>query len=161
MSRRKMPYADTETGGAVVVTLENTSISACSSGSLVSKGRFVGLCLRFTDDFEISWDDWKPDMSDTNLMNLCVVSDGTYEVCSRTIAQKQGGGMSVSYCNKWIGRKLDHFLTSLIIIFCSFRKCKVDTKCRMANGRRRHTCRCQCGQTVVSTWTHTDYADKY
>ncbi|XP_052121267.1 transmembrane protein KIAA1109 isoform X3 [Frankliniella occidentalis] len=96
LSRRKM-FADTETGGAVVVTLENTSISACSSGSLVSKGRFVGLCLRFTDDFEISWDDWKPDMNDTNLMNLCVVSDGTYEVCSRTIAQKQGGENA-----KWI-----------------------------------------------------------
>ncbi|XP_034234984.1 transmembrane protein KIAA1109 isoform X3 [Thrips palmi] len=96
LNRRKM-YADSETGGAVVVTLENTSISACSSGSLVSKGRFVGLCLRFTDDFEISWDDWKPDMNDTNLMNLCVVSDGTYEVCSRTIAQKQGGENA-----KWI-----------------------------------------------------------
>lgn len=31
---------DGESRGAVVVTLENTSISACSSGSLVSKGRY-------------------------------------------------------------------------------------------------------------------------
>ncbi|KAF7285801.1 hypothetical protein GWI33_009982 [Rhynchophorus ferrugineus] len=59
-----------ESRGAVVVTLENTSISACSSGSLVSK------------------DDWKPDMTDSSIMNLCVVSDGTYEVCSRTVATK-------------------------------------------------------------------------
>ncbi|PSN42909.1 Uncharacterized protein C0J52_12033, partial [Blattella germanica] len=81
---------DAESRGAVVVTLESTSISACSSGSLVSKGRFVGLCLRFADDFETSLDDWKPDMSDSTIMNLCVVSEGTYEVCSRTIAQKQG-----------------------------------------------------------------------
>ncbi|KAL0113128.1 hypothetical protein PUN28_012379 [Cardiocondyla obscurior] len=80
---------DGELRGAVVVTLENTSISACSSGSLVSKGRFVGLCLRFAEDFETSLDDWKPDMTDSNIMNLCVVSEGTYEVCSRTIAQKQ------------------------------------------------------------------------
>lgn len=111
---------DGESRGAVVVTLENTSISACSSGSLVSKGRyvfsyklftvrvfafflyilklifflcvfdrFVGLCLRFAEDFETSLDDWKPDMTDSNIMNLCVVSEGTYEVCSRTIAQKQ------------------------------------------------------------------------
>ncbi|XP_012270662.1 uncharacterized protein KIAA1109 isoform X2 [Orussus abietinus] len=80
---------DTESRGAVVVTLESTSISACSSGSLVSKGRFVGLCLRFAEDFETSLDDWKPDMTDNSIMNLCVVSDGTYEVCSRTIAQKQ------------------------------------------------------------------------
>lgn len=79
---------DGESRGAVVVTLENTSVSACSSGSLVSKGRFMGLCLRFAEDFETSLDDWKPDMSDSSIMNLCVVSEGTYEVCSRTVAQK-------------------------------------------------------------------------
>ncbi|KAK6639579.1 hypothetical protein RUM43_007852 [Polyplax serrata] len=83
-------YADPESRAAVVITLESTSISACSSGSLVSKGRFVGLCIRFADDFETSLDDWKPDMNDSSIMNLCVVSEGTYEVCSRTIAQKQG-----------------------------------------------------------------------
>ncbi|XP_066144647.1 bridge-like lipid transfer protein family member 1 isoform X4 [Euwallacea fornicatus] len=74
--------------GAVVVTLENTSISACSSGSLVSKGKFSNLCLRFAEEFETSLDDWKPDMGDSSIMNLCVVSDGTYEVCSRTVAAK-------------------------------------------------------------------------
>lgn len=83
-------YVEPESRAAVVVTLESTSISACSSGSLVSKGRFVGLCIRFADDFETSLDDWKPDMNDATIMNLCVVSEGTYEVCSRTIAQKQG-----------------------------------------------------------------------
>lgn len=77
-----------ESRGAVVVTLENTSISACSSGSLVSKGKFSNLCLRFAEDFENSLDDWKPDMTDASIMNLCVVSDGTYEVCSRTITSK-------------------------------------------------------------------------
>nr|XP_033335326.1 transmembrane protein KIAA1109 homolog isoform X11 [Megalopta genalis] len=79
---------DGESRDAVVVTLENTSISACSSGSLVSKGRFMGLCLRFAEDFETSLDDWKPDATDSSIMNLCMVSEGTYEVCSRTIAQK-------------------------------------------------------------------------
>ncbi|XP_076663218.1 transmembrane protein KIAA1109 homolog tweek isoform X12 [Andrena cerasifolii] len=79
---------DGESRGAVVITLENTSISACSSGSLVSKGRFMGLCLRFAEDFETSLDDWKPDTTDSSIMNLCMVSEGTYEVCSRTIAQK-------------------------------------------------------------------------
>lgn len=78
-----------ESRGAVVITLENTSISACSSGSLVSKGKFSNLCLRFAEDFENSLDDWKPDMTDSSIMNLCVVSEGTYEVCSRTIAAKQ------------------------------------------------------------------------
>uniref|UniRef100_A0A1B6DJ95 Bridge-like lipid transfer protein family member 1 C-terminal domain-containing protein n=2 Tax=Clastoptera arizonana TaxID=38151 RepID=A0A1B6DJ95_9HEMI len=82
-------FLDNESCAAVVVTLESTSISACSSGSLVSKGRFIGLCLRFADDFETSLDDWKPATSESAIaMNLCVVSEGTYEVCSRTIAQK-------------------------------------------------------------------------
>ena len=72
----------------------NFSIIACSSGSLVSKGKFSNLCLRFADDFETSLDDWKPDMTDSSIMNLCVVSDGTYEVCSRTIAAKQPNGTS-------------------------------------------------------------------
>ena len=69
---------------AVVVTLENSSISACSSGSSVSKGKFTGLCFRFADDFETGLDDWKPDMDDPAIMNLCVVSERTYEVCRRT-----------------------------------------------------------------------------
>lgn len=72
----------------IVITLENTIISACSSGSLVSKGKFVGLCLRFADDFDSSLDDWKPNMND-DMMNLCVVSEGTYEVCSTTAASKK------------------------------------------------------------------------
>lgn len=72
----------------IVITLENTIISACSSGSLVSKGKFVGLCLRFADDFDSSLDDWKPNMNE-DMMNLCVVSEGTYEVCSTTVASKK------------------------------------------------------------------------
>ncbi|CAD7085829.1 unnamed protein product [Hermetia illucens] len=82
-------YQDFEPKGAVVITLENTIISACNSGSLVSKGKFQGLCLRFADDFETTLDDWKPNMSDSGIMNLCVVSEGTYEVCSHTIAAKR------------------------------------------------------------------------
>ncbi|CAH0602822.1 unnamed protein product [Chrysodeixis includens] len=76
-----------EARGAVVVTLDSTSIGACSSGALVSKGRFVGLCLRFADDFEASLDDWKP-RADEPSLNVCCVSEGTYEVCSRTTAAK-------------------------------------------------------------------------
>ncbi|XP_022257396.1 uncharacterized protein KIAA1109-like, partial [Limulus polyphemus] len=87
---------DTELKAAVVVTLESTRISACSCGSLVSKGRFSALCIRFAEDFETFLDEWKPDPNDTSIMNLCVVSEGTYEVCSRTIAP-QGNSNA-----KWI-----------------------------------------------------------
>uniref|UniRef100_T1KK05 Bridge-like lipid transfer protein family member 1 C-terminal domain-containing protein n=1 Tax=Tetranychus urticae TaxID=32264 RepID=T1KK05_TETUR len=78
------PY-DAELKSALVITLESTRISACSCGSLVSKARFTGLCFRFADDFETSLDDWKPDHSDPSVMNLCIVSEGTYEMCSKTI----------------------------------------------------------------------------
>uniref|UniRef100_A0A1I8N1J1 Bridge-like lipid transfer protein family member 1 C-terminal domain-containing protein n=1 Tax=Musca domestica TaxID=7370 RepID=A0A1I8N1J1_MUSDO len=81
-------YQDFEPKGAVVITLENTIISACNSGSLVSKGKFQGLCLRFADDFETTLDDWKPNSSEP-IMNVCVVSEGTYEVCSCTTAAKK------------------------------------------------------------------------
>ena len=70
-----------------MITLENTNITACNSGSLVSTGKFFGLCLRFTDEFETTLDDWKPNMNEP-IMNLCVVSEGTYEVCSRTTVAK-------------------------------------------------------------------------
>lgn len=75
---------DAELKSALVVTLESTTISASSHGSLVSKGKFNGLCFRFADDFETSLDDWKPDPSDSSIMNIGVVSEGTYEICSRT-----------------------------------------------------------------------------
>ncbi len=55
----------------------------------MSKAQFTGLCIRFADDFETSLDDWKPDSNDPNITNLCVVSEGTYEICSRTITSHQ------------------------------------------------------------------------
>lgn len=105
-------YQEFESRGAVVITLENTIISgelvrssphavflfpyflACNSGSLVSTGKFFGLCLRFADDFETTLDDWKPSSNDASI-NLCIVSEGTYEVCSRTIAAKHFGIIGV------------------------------------------------------------------
>ena len=72
-----------ENQGAIVATVESSSISACSAKSTVSKGKFQDLCIRFTDDFNHFLDDWKPDRS-ADLMNLCTVSDGSYEICSQT-----------------------------------------------------------------------------
>ena len=46
---------------------------------------FLGFCLRFADDFQVTWDDWKPDKSLEVIMNAFVVPHGTYEVCSRTV----------------------------------------------------------------------------
>ena len=44
--------------------------------------------MRFADDFETTLDDWKPNHNEP-IMNVCVVSEGTYEVCSRTTAAKK------------------------------------------------------------------------
>ncbi|XP_071975455.1 bridge-like lipid transfer protein family member 1 isoform X3 [Engystomops pustulosus] len=79
--------ADFDTGSALVLTIESTLITACSSESLVSKGHFKNFCIRFADGFETSWDDWKPEIRTDLVMNACVVPDGTYEVCSRTTGQ--------------------------------------------------------------------------
>ena len=51
----------------------------------------TGFSLRFADDFEVSWDDWKPDKSLDLVMNAMVVPEGTYEVCSRTSAATERG----------------------------------------------------------------------
>ncbi|XP_054419437.1 bridge-like lipid transfer protein family member 1 isoform X3 [Pteronotus mesoamericanus] len=78
---------DLDAGSALVLTIESTLITACSSESLVSKGHFKNFCIRFADGFETSWDDWKPEVRGDLVMNACVVPDGTYEVCSRTTGQ--------------------------------------------------------------------------
>ncbi|XP_067898614.1 bridge-like lipid transfer protein family member 1 isoform X8 [Heterodontus francisci] len=78
---------DFDPGSAMVLTIESTLITACSSESLVSKGHFKNFCIRFADGFETSWDDWKPELQEDIVMNACVVPDGTYEVCSRTTGQ--------------------------------------------------------------------------
>ena len=62
---------------------------AFCAGALVSKGMFGGLCVRFTDDFQVNLDDWKP--PGAGIMNLCVVSEGTYEVCSQTLLEDAPG----------------------------------------------------------------------
>lgn len=55
---------------------------------------YSDFCLRFADDFETSWDDWKPDPKESPVMNACVVPEGTYEVCSRTINKQASGSFS-------------------------------------------------------------------
>ncbi|XP_059422384.1 bridge-like lipid transfer protein family member 1 isoform X3 [Carassius carassius] len=78
---------DFDAGSALVLTIESTLITACSSESLVSKGHFKNFCIRFAEGFETTWDDWKPEVRGDLVMNACVVPDGTYEVCSRTTGQ--------------------------------------------------------------------------
>ena len=93
---------DSDSKGAIVCTVETTSISACSAESMVSKGKFEDLCIRFAEDFNHTLDDWKPDRSDDNLLNLCTVSEGSYEVCSRTVKAKHEDKTKPNSNAKWI-----------------------------------------------------------
>ncbi|KAG7510693.1 hypothetical protein JOB18_028724 [Solea senegalensis] len=86
-ARKANHSIDFDTGSALVLTIESTLITACSSESLVSKGHFKNFCIRFAEGFETTWDDWKPEIRGDLVMNACVVPDGTYEVCSRTTGQ--------------------------------------------------------------------------
>ncbi|XP_028294367.1 bridge-like lipid transfer protein family member 1 isoform X3 [Gouania willdenowi] len=85
---------DFDTGSALVLTIESTLITACSSESLVSKGHFKNFCIRFAEGFETTWDDWKPEVRGDLVINACVVPDGTYEVCSRTTGQSSAESSS-------------------------------------------------------------------
>ncbi|XP_068608570.1 bridge-like lipid transfer protein family member 1 [Brachionichthys hirsutus] len=86
-TRKANHTVDFDAGSALVLTIESTLITACSSESLVSKGHFKNFCIRFAEGFETSWDDWKPEIRGELVMNACIVPDGTYEVCSRTTGQ--------------------------------------------------------------------------
>ncbi|KAM7535381.1 hypothetical protein Aperf_G00000099591 [Anoplocephala perfoliata] len=80
---------------ALVLTLEQSRISACLRGSLVSDGEFTDFCLRFDDDFNVGSDDWKPDKARSTVtvkkenhlvvMNGCVVPSGTFRVCWKAV----------------------------------------------------------------------------
>ena len=63
---------------------------------------FSGFCLRFADDFQVSWDDWKPDKKLDVVMNAFVVPHGTYEVCSRTINPRPTATDPYDVNAKWI-----------------------------------------------------------
>ena len=46
-------------------------------------------CLRFADDFHLTYDDWKPEKMNEFVMNALVVPNGTFELCSRTDNRKE------------------------------------------------------------------------
>ena len=74
----------------LVISLNETSIYACSSGCVVSKGQFNNFCLRFAENFNLNSVEWSPEVSSKTgfekaLMNAWTVPSGSYEVCSSTI----------------------------------------------------------------------------
>ncbi|XP_071510002.1 bridge-like lipid transfer protein family member 1 [Diadema antillarum] len=94
-----MARADVECHSALVLTLESSLISACYSSSLVTRGSFHTICLRLTEDFQMAMDDWRPS-SYENIMNSCVIPQGTYEVCS-SAKSNQGKDLRQVTVGQW------------------------------------------------------------
>ena len=89
----------------LVISLNETSIYACSSGCVVSKGQFSNFCLRFAEGFNLSSVEWSPVLPESakpaphmaalhqkhTLMNSWVVPSGSYEICSSTVEKPSVG----------------------------------------------------------------------
>ncbi len=80
----------------LVITLNETTVNACSSGCIVSEGKFNHFCLRFLENFKLDSSNWLPKKQhaneqfsnqDTNktLMNSWLVPSGSYVICSSTV----------------------------------------------------------------------------
>ena len=72
-----------ESGDFLVFTLDQTTISACSCGAVISSGSFQGFCFRFAENFRQSAMDWKPVRTGSNvILNACRVPSGQYSMHS-------------------------------------------------------------------------------
>jgi hypothetical protein len=90
----------------LVISLNETSIYACSSGCVVSKGQFNNFCLRFAENFNLNSVEWSPFAANTNsnnvqmrpkaIINAWTIPSGSYEVCSSTIEKQKEKLVSVS-----------------------------------------------------------------
>ncbi|TGZ54627.1 hypothetical protein CRM22_010592 [Opisthorchis felineus] len=93
-----VPSMEVGSRTALVLTLDQSRISACYRDSLVSQGKFTDFCLRFDDDFNVWSDEWKPDWKrasisvrgkqHTLILNACVVPSGTFNVCWRDLERR-------------------------------------------------------------------------
>ncbi|XP_048589365.1 transmembrane protein KIAA1109 homolog isoform X3 [Nematostella vectensis] len=95
----QMRCTDPEPSAAMVLSVDEMMLSCCSSASFVSKGKFNRFCLWFPDKFDKQASDWRPS-SDGIIMNSYVVSQGTYELCSRTIRYPLSQDMAKT--GKWV-----------------------------------------------------------
>jgi hypothetical protein len=82
-SRQSLPINE-ESSDFLVFTLDQTTISACSCGAIISSGSFEGFCFRFAENFRQTNSDWKPIRSLSNIiLNACCVPSGQYSMHSR------------------------------------------------------------------------------
>jgi hypothetical protein len=85
-SKQSVPTAE-ESSDFLVFTLDQTTISACSCGAIISSGSFNGFCFRFAENFQQTNSSWKPKHSIPStpniILNACCVPSGQYSMHSR------------------------------------------------------------------------------
>jgi hypothetical protein len=85
-AKQSLPTVE-ESSDFLVFTLDQTTISACSCGAIISSGSFEGFCFRFAENFQQTNSNWKPKRSLTSIpniiMNACCVPSGRYSMHSR------------------------------------------------------------------------------
>lgn len=90
-----------------MISLNETSIYACSSGCVVSKGQFNNFCLRFAENFNLNSIEWSPfvqeqvSMRNKAIINAWTIPSGSYEVCSSTI-EKHKSEVAANKSPTWI-----------------------------------------------------------
>ncbi|KRY69468.1 Uncharacterized protein T4A_5700 [Trichinella pseudospiralis] len=109
---------------ALVFSLCSTQISVCSCGPLVSRGTFSGFRVFFLETLRCDPNGWLDEVKrvgDLSRLNACVVTEGTYDICSETMS----GNESCSLAPLWVLNitwnidGLEMFFNTKILHFCS------------------------------------------
>ncbi|CAF3740732.1 unnamed protein product [Rotaria sordida] len=87
LNQRQTSITYDESSDFLVFTIDQTTISACSCGAIISSGSFEGFCFRFAENFQQTNPNWKPIPSSTSssnvILNACCVPSGQYSMHSR------------------------------------------------------------------------------
>ena len=106
-----------ESGDFLVFTLDQTTISACSCGAIISSGSFRGFCLRFAENFQQTTSSWKPaspSSSSNPILNACCVPSGEYSMHSLAQHLDHSTGPKWFLNVQWDMQGIDINLNSMI-----------------------------------------------
>ncbi|CAF1031213.1 unnamed protein product [Adineta ricciae] len=105
-----------ESSDFLVFTLDQTTISACSCGAIISSGSFEGFCFRFAENFKQTNRSWKPFSSYTSnkILNACCVPSGQYLMHSRAKHQPNSNSPKWFLDVQWDMKGIDINIDSII-----------------------------------------------
>ena len=111
-----------DTGAFLVFTLDQTKISACSCGAIISSGSFNGFCFRFDEHFQQAKSSWKPTrmtlLSPVTLDSCCVPS-GQYSMHSLAKDLSNSTGPKWFLNVQWEMQGIDIHLSTSFGKYCS------------------------------------------